>query len=100
MSLPTRSFTRTRADKCAYDLEVRQSTSPLQYSLYSGQTQRDDSCHSQLNQQRSPYDIKDMVDVESQLFRLSVPITRCPREKIKVFDVKHDDSYKIGRAHV
>jgi hypothetical protein len=97
MSFTTRSFTRLRADKCAYDLEVRQSTTPLEYQLYSGQTQNCNSCHSQLNQQRSPYAIKDMVGIESQLFRLDVPVTRCPTEKAQLYNIKADNGFRDAR---
>ena len=71
------SSNRTRYDRCAYQKELYESTSPLSFKLYEGQFENCDKCMYK-NQFWRPFDL---VDVESELLNITRPLTRCPQFK-------------------
>lgn len=70
---------RTRYDRCAYQQELYQSTSPFAYRMYEGAYENCKKCTSD-NKFYRPFDGV-MVDTESELKGITRPVSRCPQFK-------------------
>lgn len=69
-------FNRLIYDNGAYKKELFESTSPLMYQLYEGKHENSKKCKK--DKFVRPYDL---VDIESELFNLTRPNSRCPELK-------------------
>ena len=90
------SFNRLEYDTCAYAKELQESTSPLEYRLYLGNHENNNSCVC--NPDKS---LKCMVppptrtEVENELYNLRRPnhTSRCPEKKFLPGSEKFSHSY-------
>lgn len=71
------SFNRQIYDRCAYQKELYESTSPLQHQLYEGKFEHCGKCTFE-DQFYRPFDL---VDVESELLGINRPSSHCPQFK-------------------
>lgn len=71
------SSNRLIYDRCAYQKELYESTSPLAYRLYEGAQENCKKCMHN-NEFYRPFDL---VDIESELLNITRPNTHCPQFK-------------------
>lgn len=64
-------------DKCAYQKELYESTSPLTYQLYEGKHEHCEKCMYK----KAFYRPFDLVDVESELKNITRANSHCPQYK-------------------
>ena len=74
------SFNRLSYDKCAYEKEIQQSTSPLNYRMYQGAFENDTKCVYNKDSFYHPYDIA-IIDGDSELKGLGRQTSNCPQKK-------------------
>jgi hypothetical protein len=78
------SFNRLEYDTCAYAKELQESTTPLEYQLYLGKFENDESCVCNPNKNlKCMVELGTRADVENELFNLKRPnhTSRCPEKK-------------------
>ena len=73
------SFNRLTYDNCAYATTIKESVSSLDYNLFVPKYENYKPCPSAQTDSILPLDTR--ADVESELFGLDRPGTRCPGEK-------------------
>lgn len=73
------SFNRLSYDNCAYSKTVKESVSSLDYNLFTPKYENCKSCPDA--QGNSILALDTRADVESELFGLDRPGTKCPIEK-------------------
>ena len=73
------SFTRSQYDSCAYAKDIQESTSPLEYYLFTGKYENCKQCPVGKFTNNLPFGPK--TDVESDLFGITREQTRCPEKK-------------------
>ena len=71
------SFNRMIYDRCAYQKELYESTTPLQHQLYEGKFEHCEKCTHEGKFYR-PFDL---VDVETELMGINRPNSHCPQFK-------------------
>ena len=81
------SSTRLEYDNCAYKQELRQSTDPMRYQLYSGKyVNCGNICRADKN---FPANGIALVDVESELKGINRINSRCNESKHPYYDSEH-----------
>ena len=70
--------TRLPYDPCAYNKTLTEGTAPYLYMMYNGKYENGGKCV--YDHYTRPFDT-DIVDAESELFKLTRPATRCPSQK-------------------
>lgn len=74
MSINIGAFNQTQYDNCAYSQYVKETTSPLQYNLYTGAVENCKKCRENgFWLRNSPA----VVDIESELRNQTRPQSRC-----------------------
>ena len=73
------SSNRLIYDKCSYAIELKESTSPLDYYLYKGKYEQCKQCA--VGDFTNNIAFESRADVENELFGLSRPNTLCPSLK-------------------
>jgi hypothetical protein len=76
-------------DRCAYQKDLSQSTSPLTYRLYEGAYENTEKC----KHENKFYRPMDLVDVESELKNITRPNSRCPQFKYNPGCVKSQSCF-------
>jgi hypothetical protein len=84
------SYNRLIYDNCAYTTEIKESTGPLEYSLYKGKYENAKKCPN--NDFDNIIQVEDRADVENELFGLKRVNSKCPSLKFDpVADYKNPD---------
>ena len=74
------SFNRQRYDRCAYQKDLYESTSPLEWQMYGGKFENCSKCIYNKDNFWRPIDVQ-IVDRESELKNITRRATRCPQFK-------------------
>jgi hypothetical protein len=72
------SSNRVKYDCCAYSQSLEQSVKPLDFQLYFGSVENENSCIDKKKWYKQDTEI---VDVESQLWKLTQPMSKCDKFK-------------------
>jgi len=78
------AFNRLEYDTCAYAKELQQSTTPLEYNLFLGKFENDDSCVCNPDKKvKGMVEIETRIIVENELYNLNRPnhTSKCPEKK-------------------
>lgn len=73
------SFNRLTYDNCAYSTTIKESVSSLDYNLFKGKYENCIQCKAGDFENIIPFDAR--AEVESELFGLPRPNSRCPTGK-------------------
>ena len=73
------SSNRLIYDKCAYATEIKESTGPLEYNLFKGKYENCKQCP--VGEFPNIAEFGSRADVESELYGLNRPGTKCPELK-------------------
>jgi hypothetical protein len=84
------SYNRLIYDTCAYTAEIKESTGPLEYSLYKGKYENIKKCPN--NDYNNIIQTDMRADVENELFGLKRINSKCPSLKYDpIIDYKNPD---------
>jgi len=72
------SSNRLLYDKCAYDIEIKESISPLDYYLFKGKYE---TVKCEKNEYENNIKFEDRAITENELYGLTKTSTKCPEKK-------------------